>query len=95
MTTDLERALDERIIPWTIVEYRCRVFWIFLNHESNIPNHLVFVPVSKNLECLVACYAGAYKWGYDGINFSKWNSFQIMQLVDDSVLYPHIHMMPS
>ena len=95
MISDLERALDTKIIPWTIVEYKCRDFWIFLNHESNTPNHLVFVPVCKNLEGLVACYSGAYKWGYDGVNFDKWTSFKITQVVDNTMKYPCVHMIPT
>ena len=27
--TDIERALDSKLAPWTEIEYRCKEFWVF------------------------------------------------------------------
>ncbi len=98
MMNDLERALEERIAPWTEIEYRCREFWIFRDKYPVTDGHLLFVPTMINSQCLQACFNAAYKWGYDGIELDRWQAFNIGQNVGvaagQTVMYPHVHMIP-
>lgn len=98
MKTDLETALDNKVAPWTSIEYRCKDFWIFQDAYPVTDGHLLFVPTMENSQCLYACFQGAYKFGYDGVASEKWDAFNIGQNVGESagqtVMYPHIHMIP-
>ena len=98
MKTDLELALDNKLAPWTEIEYRCKDFWIFRDAYPVTDGHLLFVPTMENSQCLYACFQGAYKFGYDGVTSDKWDAFNIGQNVGESagqtVMYPHIHMIP-
>lgn len=96
LKTDLEIALDSNIIKWKIIDYKCSNFWIFNEHPPITPNRLIFVPVWKNTAGLMACFEAAYKWGYEGILFDKWDDFSIIQNVGKhSLPYPHVFMIPS
>lgn len=96
--TDLERALNNGLAPWKEIEHRTKNFWIFRDGYPVSEGHLLFVPTYENAECLDACYRGAYKWGYDGIELDRWNGFNIGQNVGvaagQTVMYPHVHMIP-
>ena len=96
--TDLENALNNKVAPWTEIEYRCKTFWIFRDKYPVSEGHLLFVPVYENTECLMECYKAAYKWGYDGIELDRWEGFNIGQNIGASagqtVMYPHVHMIP-
>lgn len=98
MNTDIEKALTSKLAPWTEIEYRCKEFWIFADKYPVTPGHLLFVPTMENMECLVACYEAAYKWGYNGINNEHWDGFNVGQNIGSSagqtVMYPHVHMIP-
>lgn len=96
--TDLENALNNKVAPWTEIEYRCKTFWIFRDRYPVSDGHLLFVPVHQNTECLIECYKAAYKWGYDGVELERWQGFNIGQNIGSSagqtVMYPHVHMIP-
>ena len=98
MSTDLERALTAKVAPWTTIEYRCKDFWIFADGFPVTEGHLLFVPTMETPECLYACYKAAYKWGHDGVEFGKWDGFNIGQnngeAAGQTVMYPHVHMIP-
>jgi diadenosine tetraphosphate (Ap4A) HIT family hydrolase len=96
--SDIEKALDSKIAPWTEIEYRCKEFWVFKDKYPVSEGHLLFVPANENNQCLMACYNAAYKWGYDGIDRELWDGFNVGQNVGSSagqtVMYPHVHMIP-
>lgn len=98
MATDLERALDERQVPWTEIEYRTKDFWVFKDGYPVSEGHLLFVPTQKRFENIVECFKAAYKFGYDGVNFEKWDGFNVGQncgeTAGQTIDYPHIHMIP-
>jgi diadenosine tetraphosphate (Ap4A) HIT family hydrolase len=98
MTTDIEKALNDGIIPWTEIEYRTKDFWIFSDPTTPVKEYLCFVPVSKTADAMYQTYKAAYKWGYDGIQADRWQGFNLVQTVGaeagQSVDYPHIHMIP-
>ena len=98
MTTDLEKALDNKVAPWTEIEFRCKDFWIFRDAYPVTDGHLLFVPTMENSQCLYSCFQGAYKFGYDGVASEKWDGFNIGQncgeAAGQTIMYPHIHMIP-
>lgn len=98
MTTDIEKALNDGIIPWTEIEYRTKDFWIFSDPSSPVKEYLCFVPVSKTADAMYESYKAAYKWGFDGLRNEKWQGFNIVQSVGtaagQSIDYPYIHMIP-
>ena len=98
MTTDLERALDDKTAPWTEIEYRTKSFWIFRDAYPVTQGHLLFVPTQVTTECLMSCYKAAYNFGYDGIEREHWQGFNVGQNVGQAagqtVMYPHVHMIP-
>lgn len=97
MLTELEKALDAKLIPWTEIEYRTRSFWVFRDVFSSSQRRLLFVPTEKKFENLVECYKAAYKFGYDGVSSEKWSGFDIVQQcrpADQSITYPYVYMTP-
>ena len=98
MKTDLEKALDTKVAPWTEIEYRCKDFWIFRDAYPVTEGHFLFVPTNQTSDCLYACFQAAYKWGYNGVKDEKWDGFNIGQNCGESagqtVMYPHVHMIP-
>ena len=98
MKTDLETALDSRRAPWTEIEYRTKDFWVFKDAYPVTPGHLLFVPTSLDSSNLWECYKAAYKFGYDGIESSRWDAFNVGQNVGaaagQTVPYPHVHLIP-
>lgn len=96
--TDLEKALDSKLAPWTDIDYRCKEFWVFRDRYPVSEGHLLFVPTFQNNQCLMACFNAAYKWGYDGIDRELWSGFNVGQNVGSTagqtVMYPHVHMIP-
>jgi len=98
MATDLEKALDAKVAPWTDIEYRCKDFWIFRDAYPVTEGHFLFVPTNQTSDCLYACFQAAYKWGYNGVKDEKWDGFNIGQNCGESagqtVMYPHVHMIP-
>ena len=99
MTTDIERALNEKQIPWTDIEYRTKEYWVFSENNSNAPRHLLFVPTSKQISNLWECYRGAYKFGYEGVESNKWGGFTVEQKCGKAagqiIAYPYVRMMPA
>jgi len=95
---DLEKALDEKRAPWTSIEFRSKDFWIFKDAYPVTPGHLLFVPTQEQSHNLWECYKAAYKWGFEGIEGERWDSFNIGQNVGEAagqtVMYPHVHMIP-
>ncbi len=61
--------------------------------------HLLFVP--KKRECrtdITICFEYAYDWGVRGIRNYKWEGFNVginqNEVAGQSVLWPHVHMIP-
>jgi diadenosine tetraphosphate (Ap4A) HIT family hydrolase len=98
MTTDIEKALANNIVPWKEIEYRTKTFWVFKDPTAPSEGYLCFTPANINAECLYDCYKAAYKWGYNGIEEDKWQGFNIVQSIGavagQDINYPHIHMIP-
>lgn len=98
MTTDLERALNERRAPWTEIEYRTRDFWVFRDAYAVTEGHLLFVPTQEKFDNIMECYRAAYKFGAEGVVTEKWDGFNVGQncgeAAGQTVMYPHIHMIP-
>lgn len=98
MSLNLEKALSNGIAPWTEIEYRCKEFWIFKDGFPVTEGHLLFVPTEENFDGIMACFKAAYKWGIEGVERGKWDSFNIGQNVGtaagQTVMYPHVHMIP-
>ena len=98
MTTDLEKALNEKRAPWTEIEFRTKDFWIFRDAYPVTQGHLLFVPTQESSNNLWECYKAAYKFGYDGVASEKWDAFNIGQncgeAAGQTVMYPHVHMIP-
>ena len=94
MITDIERALNDRCITQTIIEYRTKDYWVFRDQEEK---SLLFMPTKKSFDGLVACYKAAYQFGYNGIDSDKWDSFEIKQMVDnqEKMQYPCVYMYPG
>ena len=66
MSTNLEKALNNGIAPWTEIEYKCKDFWIFKDGYAVTEGHLLFVPTEETSEGIQACFKAAYKWGEIG-----------------------------
>jgi diadenosine tetraphosphate (Ap4A) HIT family hydrolase len=98
MLNDLEKALTNRLAPWTEIEYRTTTFWVFEDAYPVTEGHLLFVPTYTKPENLYECFKAAYKFGYDGVEAGKWEGFNIGQNVGQvagqTVMYPHVHMIP-
>ena len=98
MQNDLTKALDEKLAPWTEIEYRTKDFWVFRDAYPVTQGHLLFVPTNKKSENLYECFKAAYKFGYDGVETAQWDGFNVGQNVGESagqtVMYPHVHMIP-
>ena len=98
MNSDLERALDNKIAPWTQIEYRTKSFWVFKDAYPVSEGHLLFVPTFEKSDNLYDCFKAAYKFGYDGIIDGKWDAFNVGQncgeAAGQTVMYPHVHMIP-
>ena len=98
MQNDLIKALDEKLAPWTEIEYRTKDFWVFRDAYPVTQGHLLFVPTYKKSENLYECFKAAYKFGYDGVETEQWEGFNIGQNVGQvagqTVMYPHVHMIP-
>lgn len=96
--TDLERALDERRAPWTSIEFRTKDYWVFKDAYPVTEGHLLFVPTYERFSNIVECFRGAYKFGFEGVEFERWDAFNIGQncgeVAGQTVMYPHIHMIP-
>ena len=98
MTTDLEKALNEKRAPWTEIEYRTQDYWVFSDKYPVTEGHLLFVPTQERFENIMECYRAAYKFGADGVVVERWDGFNVGQNCGESagqtVMYPHIHMIP-
>lgn len=98
MTTDLEKALDEKRAPWSQIEFRTTYYWVFRDAYPVNTGHLLFVPANNTAENLYECYKAAYQFGYDGVKQEKWDGFNIGQncgeAAGQTVMYPHVHMIP-
>jgi len=98
MTTDLEKALNEKRAPWTEIEFRTKDFWIFRDAYPVTQGHLLFVPTQESSNNLWECYKAAYKFGFEGVEAERWDGFNIGQNVGETagqtVMYPHIHLIP-
>ena len=98
MQNDLTKALDEKLAPWTEIEYRTKDFWVFRDAYPVTQGHLLFVPTYKKSENLYECFKAAYKFGYDGVETEQWDGFNVGQNVGEAagqtVMYPHVHMIP-
>ena len=98
MILDLEKALANKVAPWTNIQYKCKEFWIFEDGYPVTAGHLLFVPTFETFDNLMACYAGAYKWGYNGIDLARWDGFNVGQNIGQAsgqtIMYPHVHMIP-
>jgi len=95
---DLTKALDEKTVPWTEIEYRTKDFWVFRDAFPVTEGHLLFVPTTLQSVSLWECYKAAYKFGFDGVESEKWQGFNVGQNVGEvagqTVMYPHVHMIP-
>jgi len=95
---DLTKALDEKTVPWTEIEYRTKDFWVFRDAFPVTEGHLLFVPTTLQSVSLWECYKAAYKFGFDGVESEKWQGFNVGQNVGEAagqtVMYPHVHMIP-
>jgi diadenosine tetraphosphate (Ap4A) HIT family hydrolase len=95
---DLTKALDEKTVPWTEIEYRTKDFWVFRDAFPVTEGHLLFVPTTLQSISLWECYKAAYKFGFDGVESEKWQGFNVGQNVGkvagQTVMYPHVHMIP-
>jgi hypothetical protein len=95
MATDLERALTNGSAPWKTIEYRCKDFWIFEGEPPHREHDKMFVPTHRTMNCLAACYKGAYTWGYNGIENEHWKEFTIVHHVSTAdTQYPCIILTP-
>jgi diadenosine tetraphosphate (Ap4A) HIT family hydrolase len=98
MTTDLERALNEKRAPWTEIEHRTKDFWIFRDAYAVTEGHLLFVPTQEEFSNVVECFKAAHKFGYDGVVSERWDAYNVGQncgeAAGQTVMYPHIHMIP-
>ena len=98
MQNDLTKALDEKTVPWTEIEYRTKDFWVFRDAFPVTEGHLLFVPTTLQSVSLWECYKAAYKFGFDGVESEKWQGFNVGQNVGEAagqtVMYPHVHMIP-
>lgn len=98
MQNDLTKALDEKTVPWTEIEYRTKDFWVFRDAFPVTEGHLLFVPTTLQSVSLWECYKAAYKFGFDGVESEKWQGFNVGQNVGEvagqTVMYPHVHMIP-
>ena len=98
MQNDLTKALDEKTVPWTEIEYRTKDFWVFRDAFPVTEGHLLFVPTTLQSVSLWECYKAAYKFGFDGVESEKWQGFNIGQNVGEAagqtIMYPHVHMIP-
>lgn len=98
MQNDLTKALDEKLAPWTEIEYRTKDFWVFRDAYPVTQGHLLFVPTSLEGPSLWECYKAAYKFGFEGIESEKWDAFNVGQNVGkaagQTIMYPHVHMIP-
>ena len=98
MQNDLTKALDEKTVPWTEIEYRTKDFWVFRDAFPVTEGHLLFVPTTLQSISLWECYKAAYKFGFDGVESEKWQGFNVGQNVGkvagQTVMYPHVHMIP-
>ena len=96
--TELEKALADKLAPWTEIEYRNKTFWVFKDAYAVTEGHLLFVPTETKMENLHECFKAAYKFGYDGVASKKWDGFNIGQncgkAAGQTVMYPHVHMIP-
>jgi len=96
--TDLEKALDDKIVPWTEVELKTRDYWVFKDAYPVSEGHQLFVPTSNNMPCLVACYEAAYKFGFLLLSSDRCNGYNVGQNIGaaagQTVNYPHVHMIP-
>ena len=96
--TELEKALENKLAPWTEIEYRTNTFWVFKDAYPVTEGHLLFVPTYKKSENLYDCFKAAYKFGYDGVESERWEGFNIGQNIGEvagqTVMYPHVHMIP-
>jgi len=95
---DLTKALDEKTVPWTEIEYRTKDFWVFRDAFPVTEGHLLFVPTNLQSVSLWECYKAAYKFGFDGVESEKWQGFNVGQNVGEvagqTIMYPHVHMIP-
>ena len=95
---DLEKALEDKIVPWTEIELRTRDYWVFKDGYPVSEGHQLFVPTYNNTECLMACYEAAYKFGFLMMTSDKCNGYNIGQnigsVAGQTVNYPHVHMIP-
>jgi len=95
---DLTKALDEKTVPWTEIEYRTKDFWVFRDAFPVTEGHLLFVPTTLQSVSLWECYKAAYKFGFDGVESEKWQGFNVGQNVGEAagqtIMYPHVHMIP-
>ena len=98
MQNDLTKALDEKTVPWTEIEYRTKDFWVFRDAFPVTEGHLLFVPTTLQSVSLWECYKAAYKFGFDGVESEKWQGFNVGQNVGEAagqtIMYPHVHMIP-
>lgn len=98
MTTDLERALNEKRAPWTDIEYRTKDYWVFRDAYPVTEGHLLFVPTQEKFDNIVECFKAAHKFGHNGIESEYWDAYNVGQncgeAAGQTVMYPHIHMIP-
>ena len=98
MQNDLTKALDDKTVPWTEIEYRTKDFWVFRDAFPVTEGHLLFVPTNLQSVSLWECYKAAYKFGFDGVESEKWQGFNVGQNVGEvagqTIMYPHVHMIP-
>ena len=61
--------------------------------------HLLFVPKKRERRAdITNCFEYAYDWGVQGIRDYKWEGFNVginqNEVAGQSVLWPHVHMIP-
>jgi diadenosine tetraphosphate (Ap4A) HIT family hydrolase len=98
MSTDLEKAINEKRAPWNNVELQSQTFWVFRDAYPVTEGHLLFVPTKEDSDSLWDCFRAAYKFGCEGVATNKWDAFNIGQncgeAAGQTVMYPHVHMIP-
>lgn len=98
MITDLERAMNSGVAPWSELEYKNEFFWVFLDKYPVTEGHMLFVPVFDKKDYIIKCYEAAYNVGLDGVENGIWDGFNVGQNIGESagqtVMFPHVHMIP-
>lgn len=94
----LEQAQQQGIAPWDDMRLDLDSVKIYADRYPVTPGHRLFVPVKDDADNIAECFRQAYKLGQYMVEQGACDGFNVGmnkgQSAGQTVMYPHIHLIP-